>query len=692
MKRRKFIKYSGILVGGSSLLASCHSSPKSPKQTELKAFIVSDAHIGWKHKDQPNIEQQRQSVSQIVRAFPDLDLAFDTGDAHHGYLNEAERKIARTQWLENIANQFSKTPFHYIPGNHELGKGEDDPEIVAADFGSIPFRPYYSFDCMGIHFISLPELLSTIIITQESINWLKLDLQINQEKTTIILSHNSIKGTTFNNGETGYRCLANSDELMGILDKNSQIIGWFHGHNHQYEIVKLKDKIYISNGRIGGFNPPQQWGEFGQGHLGGIYFEISASQFTIKAYSASKKDYLSKLGFKNLSLTLDVKTSFNPNLGFNYYCGNGKTSNNIQYEINNHYPIEDHPILVYQKTQDVINENAGISYPSQYYFASKSIDKIIGYKLQQKEIKFNLENNSMNLFNPKLLTSFALLFPTFKNKKHNLYRRGGYYHCAWQQKYSLKVVTSELLTSKKSLALSIDLLGYRYQIIKTFQPFGQEVSGNVAIFNFDTGDKIGKSSQLYLTFKLQFKHFPEKFTLKEIKLLPLKQDSNQISYFKYDGNEYEINPQLHPQTLKLTQLNQLSNQIEFNHLDDQMMAWLIKYPQAKWQIRNGKGYYENGILKLKTHGSQYHYIKEMIISPTTQMAFYLNRVLNIDALDLKYDGIDRLTIALHNLNEEQVLIFISTKKIKKVKGGRLIKAGVNQFKIKPINKIIEVSV
>ena len=238
MKRRQFIKTSIALASAPLVLTHCRNNPTDLNTKKITGFIFSDAHLGWTGKDQPSKDTQKQTIETISNYFTNLDLVFDTGDIHHGNLREKQRLEARDFWLTNMAGQFPNSLFHYIPGNHELGSGRRDAELTAAQVGSFTFRPYYSFDYKGIHFISLPQLQDTILISQEALNWLKLDLEINKDKTSLIFSHNSLSETTFNNSATGYRVTVNSDQVYNIINKHGNVLAWFHGHNHQYEIVK----------------------------------------------------------------------------------------------------------------------------------------------------------------------------------------------------------------------------------------------------------------------------------------------------------------------------------------------------------------------------------------------------------------------------------------------------------------------
>lgn len=339
MERRNFIKSSSSVILSTAIVPEFLSSakglgsyPDNPLNFKLKGFIVSDAHFGWMNDMQPDPGFQKEMMNRITRRFPDLDLFFDTGDAHHNDHHEnSDPYKARKNWCDIIQGGCGQVPFYYIVGNHEIYSNEDDdPEIRSNIMGSTSCRPYYSFDMKGIHFISFPELIKTIYITEEEYAWLDLDLELNRNKTTILLSHNNIIGTTSGN-EAGYRGLMDSEKMLGIFRKYPNIISWMHGHNHNFEIQEKQNMLFVSNGRIGGFDPSK-----GLHGLGGIYFEISSDGLLVKCYSAEKDIFLEDIS-SNLSRELHTKTTLDPLALCSYSYGVGGAKNKERFFAYNHH-------------------------------------------------------------------------------------------------------------------------------------------------------------------------------------------------------------------------------------------------------------------------------------------------------------------------------------------------------------------
>ena len=272
-------------------------------------------------------------MARITQRFPDLDLFVDTGDAHH---NGRDRDPARGAWTEVIANGCGGVPFYYVPGNHEIDHATtDDPEVRCQRLGSLECRPYYSFDLKNIHFISLPELVRAVYINRESLEWLRLDLAANREKSIILFSHNNITGTT-GPFEEGYRGLVNGDALLELFDANPNVLAWMHGHNHNYEVVRRKDMLYVSNGRIGGFDPSRR-SDVGPYGLGGIYFEVTAQGLIVRSYSAERACFLDELKIDKTAGALSLATTLDTAAKAAYAFGYGGMRPGQQVPVYHHH-------------------------------------------------------------------------------------------------------------------------------------------------------------------------------------------------------------------------------------------------------------------------------------------------------------------------------------------------------------------
>jgi len=343
-------------AGGTTSVSSGAAPAPAPA---LRAFIVSATHFGWDDPKHPAPEKQKQAIAAIRRRFPDLDVMFDTGDPHHNGPNH-ERDGARGDWSDIIMYQDDPIPFHYIPGNHDIAHASDcDVEFRCAALGSHEARPYYSLDIKGIHFISVPELNHTVYVTRELLEWLRLDLELNKNKTTLLLGHNSLIGYS-KTYEEGYRGLINTKEILDLMNAYPNCVAWMYGHNHNYEVVKKNNKLYISNGRIGGFDPSK-----GKHGLGGMHIEITPGKIDIRAYSAEFGKFVEELDTSEpFRGTLQLRTSLDPAAPPAYSAGAGMTCDGAKSPVHHHFtPAPETPAELYLAgvAGATLNEDPGFS-------------------------------------------------------------------------------------------------------------------------------------------------------------------------------------------------------------------------------------------------------------------------------------------------------------------------------------------
>ncbi|WP_154222856.1 metallophosphoesterase family protein [Marinicella rhabdoformis] len=691
MKRRNFIK-SSILASSTAGLLPTSLRAKSIKGgvEEVSGFIFSDAHIGWRGKDQPSIDEQSKAIQVIKSRFNHLDLVFDTGDIHHGYLNEEERNVARNVWLSKMANQFSTSLFHYIPGNHELGKGPRDTELTAAKIGSMNFRPYYSFDYKGIHFVSLPQLTDTILINIESLKWLEHDLSLNKNKTTLIFSHNSIKGTTFDNNENGYRVVINSKEVLKILDKHSNVLGWFHGHNHQYEVVKKVGRLYVSNGRIGGFNPPNKWGPFGQGHLGGVYFTVNSKGLSVRCFSAKENKFFDEFGFMNLSNKIIKPTSFDPNGKCNYYYGHGQISDNIEYKLRNHY-LSEKPtkIFTHKNDETVINDNHTFDLTTELFFIGKRTKRLVGYQLLPREIKRDSIASGLFLNQSNSKQNHMMVqFPNHKFTKHNFMARGSYFRTEVGDTYLIKAqfeLSEEELNSAKGSIQYVIYNETQEELFKSELIVPENQNNGLFEFSliipeFQSPSKNSK----YIKFSLRLDGFPQKFVANSI-AVSKKVDSNKKMVLSVNNNDVQISEDKHS---ILPGNNKHRSDLLFRGAQSSI---IFKVENVDWQVRNATAEYTKNKIKLLSYCHDFQNSKEVLLTPTKDVNFYVNKTINLMPVEIQNKKNQIIVNMKSFASDSLIAVKISKQVMSGITGGRYIGLFDGLIHIKPEAKVVEIT-
>jgi hypothetical protein len=328
LTRRRFIQLGSAILATASTRFSSASADAQP----LKGFIVSDAHFGWGDPKQPAPAEQEAAVRRILEQFPDLDVFIDTGDPHHGDVRGAAADQARADWTRIIANACDTAPFYYVGGNHDLMTTHgEDAEWRCAQLGSLTCRPYYSFDLCGVHFIALPQLMRTVYLNREALEWLDLDLALNRERTTLILSHNNIIGTT-RPVEPGYRGLVESKRILTLIESHPNILAWLHGHNHNFEVVQRGKQLFVSNGRIGGFDASWRT-PYG---LGGIYFEVGKAGIEVRSFTADL-GFLDEADIANVSGRIDSPTTLDRSVPAAHSYGFGGARDGLAAPVYHHH-------------------------------------------------------------------------------------------------------------------------------------------------------------------------------------------------------------------------------------------------------------------------------------------------------------------------------------------------------------------
>jgi hypothetical protein len=371
----------------------------------LRALIVSDAHMGWASAEQPSTDAQQQALNEMLKLAGPIDLFIDTGDAFHAHLGHDGMAAAARSWLDVIETTAAFRPFIYVPGNHELHDFSlGNTEEIAARLGSHVARPYFAVQHRGINFVSLPQLVDPGLVTAETLNWLETELSKHSALTTIILAHNSLAGTTNNGGNPIYRSIVNSETIRRILEGRPNVVAWFHGHNHHFEIVQSRP-IHVSNGRIGGFDPPWGYAVYGKNKIGGILLEVSKSSMLIRAVNATDRTFFDQAGFQDLTLTRQINTTYSHCAESTYSYGHGLLLENQTFPLRRHFV----PGPISESRYDL--EGTQKANPILTYVAIEAL---------QHPMQMRLFGAKLLLFNaePRVLDSCSFtLLPTSKRTK-----------------------------------------------------------------------------------------------------------------------------------------------------------------------------------------------------------------------------------------------------------------------------------
>lgn len=625
-------------------------------------------------------------MGRILRRFPDLDLFWDTGDAHHNNATDA----ARRDWTDIIAGGCQALPFYYTAGNHEITSWSDDcdVELRCAKLGSLTCRPYYSFDLMGIHFLSLPEQIMMSFVTEEALAWARLDLALNRDKTTIILSHNSINGTTQPHDDLGYRRLANSAQVFDFINQWPNVVAWMHGHNHTWEIVQKQGKFYVSNGRIGGYNPPYP-GYYGRGHLGGMYFEIAPDRVTIRGYSATEDKFFDELPhYGHLTQTIELKTTLDPHAPAAYSYGHGALKDGERvYAANHHTASGRAELFLAGAATPLINENPDFSAYTQRTIKDWKTKHLIGYDIQPLEIDAEKTDHSWDFLNPGVRIN-AQRNPR-KEKILNVPGMAegakSYYRCAPGKSYRVRMEL-DAKTGGQAFQLICQVHGTDLaQAIsipidqRTLQPGFQVIEETFAlpsllehislytdpscdvVYNVLLQTRLSNLSDDVLITRLEF-------------MLAGAEGPTRNPALTIDGQRFAHAGELRPGQIAKFKLNGLAparSVFECEAEGNGKLAWLVRQVGLAWQVRNAMVADRGDHLEIGPLRNPYSEKQEAIIAPIhpVQGAFIhrLRRLEQARVYPARHDGPMRVEVQKLGAPDGEIEV-LSASKPQSIKG------------------------
>ena len=643
MKRREFIKQSSAAsIGVVTMPTIMYGETRSKSEDGvLKGFIVSDSHFGWDGDHQPSPEQQQMAMENIMNRFPDLDVFIDSGDAHHNdHHNNSNPFKARKDWVDIIQGGCGQLPFYYVIGNHELRSNEDgDPEMRSNIMGSATCRPYYSFDIHGIHFITFPELIRAVYITDEEWDWLELDLSLNRDKTIVMLSHNNIIGTTSGN-EPGYRGIMDSEKMLQILKKNPNVISWMHGHNHNYEIVNHQNMLFVSNGRIGGFDPSG-----GKHGLGGIYFEISAKGIVVKCYSAEKNCFLDQFD-SSLSQELKTKTSFSSESAYAYSYGVGGAVNGERIPAFHHHVGENSKTELFLTgcNHAVINDDPAMTKYTERK-AYHGLDKILlAGKVNHGNVGYDYLNPGIRLkANDNWWTTLTM--PSDSNDKYS------YFRCPVGKKYKVSIDLDVKVKGTQKLWLRLhvnDIEGRKLRVIQSEEirlgEGRQKLERIIEVSEIDDVETIYNNPEsnnvVNVAVEASFTGMNTDVDVFTIKMMQQNESQNTIDAgVIIDEKKYQFLGLLEKGKIEKIAVDEVLNPRSVNEIvagGNKRVTYLIRHSDLKWQVRNATATFKDDYIEIDKIRNHISDKMEIIIAPLQKSNEpYLQRIRKAEQVKFK---------------------------------------------------------
>ena len=418
------------------------------------------------------------------------------------------------------------------------------------------------------------------------------------------------------------------------------------------------------------------------------YFAINKQGLIVKCYSTTKKEFLYDLGYKKLSQKLQLETSFDSGSGFNYYFGHGSLTNNVKHEITNHYHSNKDVSILIRPVDVVLNDNSDLQIPTDLFLGGKKIKRIIGYKLIPGSLIRKTVSTGLYIEN-KTAEPVTIKLPTFNRRKDNFTARGSYFRCELGDTFFIKLNFDFLNKRNKneSVVTNFDIFDEHnkplFKSEDSLQKFKKNnyVETTITIPNLK-GQERG--ARKYIRFSFKLKEFPVEFIVNKIEL------SKKV--FGVDRSELEVNGIKHTvpinKPMRLTMKDfQKHERASIKYIGKTPVSCIIKIQDVLWQVRNAISQFKNNSLELIEYRHQFQKIKEVIITPTKNHKFYLNKVTDIMPLRVEYNA-KYINIQLFKINTHSKLSFVMQSPPKKVTGASKILTNKNMLIIIPeINNI-----
>lgn len=695
MNRKEFIQRTTILSAASLFLPGCISRLPRDKES-LKGFIVSDSHFGWDSPVQPRPARQRKMMEIILKRFPDLDMFIDTGDAHHNDRNNLDPVKSRQDWVDIIQAGCRQVPFYYLAGNHDIdtcyGK---DPEADCNFLGSVSCRPYYSWDMKGVHFVAIPELVRTVFVNNEILEWVTLDLELNKDKTTILLSHNQLLETTSGH-EPGYRGLLNTDQIWTLLRKYPNVKAWMHGHNHNYEMVEKDGVLFISNGRIGGFDPAH-----GAQGLGGIYFEVTSSGFIAKSYSAEKDKFLTRDDVNDKMLVqyypgrklrpdakLDFRTSLDVRALPSYAYGmGGANSETVAYAAHHHAVQKGKSTLFIGNSENsALNDDPDFAY---FIRSGRHGDKNKKTSYMGGNIKGHydwVDPNGVKLLQAEEGSLPVIQFPGRNFGKYCYYKVGPGTSYVASVKFSGVTGGQTAQMHCKVCDVAGNEIDQMKSDLWVLEEGDSERTFEVQLpENRDTRTRTngnGPKEQLHMSFALYVDTRDGDVIVKRVSIDPKdRKGSTKNPTVNFDGKEWQHTGILESYvSYNIPNPQGAYSACSVHAEGSKRLTWLVKHEGWDWQVRNAAVKDNGDSLEFDGLRNPYTHKKEVVFVPSTRLKEpYVYKMRN--AMKAKVFPINRGNRKLHFVVEEVAdgelfaEIEVMNSRNNKVKGAEVIESG-----------------
>jgi 3',5'-cyclic AMP phosphodiesterase CpdA len=193
--RRSFMRHAAwagaavavAVTGGVVTTDLLRTGKSTPKTSDFTFVQISDSHLGFQGRANPDVAGTFTQSIALVNALPDRpDFVIHTGDVTH--FSTVEQFDQAKQMMSSL-----RTPqVLVLPGEHDTV--DDTGQKYLSVFGSgTQGTGWFSFDHKGVHFISLVNTTGQQVLGHlgtEQLTWMRNDVaHISSETPVVVFSH-----------------------------------------------------------------------------------------------------------------------------------------------------------------------------------------------------------------------------------------------------------------------------------------------------------------------------------------------------------------------------------------------------------------------------------------------------------------------------------------------------------------------
>jgi Icc protein len=195
LDRRRFLRHAAwaggavaVAVAGGVVTTEVVTGHKSrPTTADFTFAQISDSHLGFEGKANPDVTGTFQRSLELVNALPDRpDFVIHTGDVTHF------STVAQFDQAKQMMSALRTSQVLVLPGEHDAV--DDAGQKYLGVFGAgTKGTGWFSFDHKGVHFIALVNTTGQQVLGHlgaDQLAWLKADVaRLSSETPIVVLSH-----------------------------------------------------------------------------------------------------------------------------------------------------------------------------------------------------------------------------------------------------------------------------------------------------------------------------------------------------------------------------------------------------------------------------------------------------------------------------------------------------------------------